>query len=351
MRRPIETRVLHIPVIDPLGAAHDSAMPFLAEAINPVEVRRQFEDCRIFSKARDSWLQLSAIRVVRHTPGRRCLIEYDVQVGNAGAPPEALTLIGKAQANGLDRASYNLQRALWQAGFDAESADGIGVPEPIGVIPAFYMWLQRKVPGVTAAELLVKPGGPALAGRMAEVAYKLHRAGVTPFRSHTIADELRALHERLALVAHEHPGWAGSIKRILYGCVRLGRMIPATSPRGIHRDFYANRIVVDGPRLYLLDLDRYCAGDPALDIGNCAGHLIEQGLRAQGDPGALLDRVAALEARYTALAGHATHPAIHAYTTLSLARHISISHHIAERRPYTSALIEFCERRLIANLL
>jgi hypothetical protein len=341
----------NIEVVDLLGAAHDRTMPFLAQAINPAQVRRQFEDCQRFSNAGKTRFQLSAVRVIRHTPGRRCLIEYDLQVGNVGVPPKALTLIGKAHAKGLDRASYNLQLALWQSGFDAASADGIGVPEPMGVIPAFHMWLQRKVPGVTAAELLVEPGGPALAGRMAEVAYKLHRTGITPFRSHTIVDELRTLHERLALVAHEQPGWAGSIKRILYGCARLGRMIPATPPRGIHRDFYANRIVVDGSRLYLLDLDRYCAGDPALDIGNCAGNLIEQGLRARGNPSALLDRVAALEARYTALAGHATHAAIHAYTTLSLARHIAISRRIAERRPYTSALIEFCERRLIANLL
>jgi hypothetical protein len=284
--------------------------------------------------------------VVRHKPGRRCLIEYDMEVRRPSAPPEALALIGKARAKGLDRASFALLDALWRAGFDAASADGVSVPEPIGVVPAFQMWLQRKVPGVVATDLLAGPGGAELAGRVAEAAHKLHRVDVAPSRRHTIADELGILHARLALVAEERPHWAGRIERILTACDRLGKSIPEPRLCGIHRDFYADQVVVDGLRLYLLDLDLYCAGDPALDIGNFAGHLIEQGLRALGAPGALRECVAALEARYAALAGNAARPAIDAYTTLTLARHIAISRRIAERRPFTPALIELCERRL-----
>jgi hypothetical protein len=284
--------------------------------------------------------------VVRHKAGRRCLIEYDLELLRPPASPEALTLIGKARAKGLDRASFDLLGALWRAGFGTTSADGISVPEPIGMVPAFQMWLQRKVPGVVATDVLAGPGGARLAGRVAEAAHKLHRAGVAPSRPHTIADELGILHERLALVAEEQPRWAGRIERILAACDRLGWAIPETGICGIHRDLYADQIVVDGPRLYLLDLDLYCAGDPALDIGNFAGHLIELGLRALGSPGALRACRATLEARYAALAGDAARPAIDAYTTLTLARHIAISRRIAERRPFTPALIELCERRL-----
>ena len=46
---------------------------------------------------------------------------------------------------------------IWKAGFDSGSADGISVPEPIGFIPRFQMWLQRKVPGETATRRLAGP--------------------------------------------------------------------------------------------------------------------------------------------------------------------------------------------------
>ena len=71
----------NIPVIDLLGAARDPAMPFLARAIDPAQVRRRLECCQPFSDAET--MRLSAIRVMRHNPGRRCLIEYDLQVESA----------------------------------------------------------------------------------------------------------------------------------------------------------------------------------------------------------------------------------------------------------------------------
>ena len=47
-----------------------------------------------------------------------------------------------------------------------------------------------------------------------------------------------------------------------------------------------HRIVGDG-RLYLLDFDLYCLGDPALDAGNFIAHVTEQSLRELGDATAL----------------------------------------------------------------
>jgi len=37
---------------------------------------------------------------------------------------------------------------------------------------------------------------------------------------------------------------------------------------------------------------------------------------------------------------------VRSYTTLTLVRHIYISTQIAERRPFTEALLELCEQRL-----
>ena len=54
----------------------------------------------------------------------------------------------------------------------------------------------------------------------------------------------------LADVARDRPGWAGRLDRLLGACRRLGSSIPEPAPRGIHRDFYPDQVLVDGRRLY-----------------------------------------------------------------------------------------------------
>jgi aminoglycoside phosphotransferase (APT) family kinase protein len=105
-------------------------------------------------------------------------------------------------------------------------------------------------------------------------------------------------------------------------------------------------VIVEGSRLYLLDFDLYCEGDPALDIGNFVGHITEHSLRTLGDPAALATAEAAIEERFVELSGLAARSAVRAYATLTLARHVHLSTLHADRRPYTGALIELCEERL-----
>ncbi len=382
---------MNIPVIDPFNVAADPKMPFVAGAIDPLNVQQQFTKClshlssltnvkttplnpplvreitplippllrgetsslpllrgglgwgqRFISKK----INLCAIRVIRHKPGRRSLIEYDLEIENPDASSQVITVIGKVRAKGTDISSYQLQQSLWNAGFSDHSEDGISVPEPIGVIPEFQMWLQRKVPGELATNLLPKPDGIPLAKRIAEAAHKLHQAGIPPERSHTIADELCILHERLPMVAQLYPHWAKHLEGVLEKCDWLGTATPEPQLRGIHRDFYPDQVIVDGDRLYLLDLDLYCEGNPGLDIGNFIGHITEQSLRTLGSPDAFAEKEAALEEHFVKLSGEVIRAAVRSYTTLTLVRHIYISTQIAERRPFTEALLELCEQRL-----
>jgi Phosphotransferase enzyme family len=332
---------LNVPVTDPFGVSRDPAMPFLAAALDPREA-----EPRLARAAAAGRVRLGAIRVTRYKPGRRCLIEYDLEVEQPGGACSPVTWVGKARAKGLDLFSCQLLGSLRGAGFGAESTDGISVPEPVGVIAEWQMWLQHKAPGVAATQLLAEPGGVALAERIAEAAHKLHRAGIAPRRRHTMADELRILHERLPALARERPHWARRLERLLDACDRLGAATAPGAFRGVHRDFYADHVLVDGPRLYLLDFDLYCEGDPGLDIGNFLGHLTEQSLRTLGGPDAMADREGALEERFVELAGAGVRAAVRAYALLTLVRHVALSTQLPERRPFTATLLEVCEQRL-----
>ena len=107
------------------------------------------------------------------------------------------SVLGKVRARGLDERTPKLMRALRRAGFCEQAADGVCVPEPLGVVEECHMWLQRKVAGSSAWPPLAGPGGTELAARVAEALVKLHEAGVPTRRRHGMQDELRILRERL----------------------------------------------------------------------------------------------------------------------------------------------------------
>jgi aminoglycoside phosphotransferase (APT) family kinase protein len=237
-------------------------------------------------------------------------------------------------------------RALWAAGFDAASPDGVSVPEPIGLVAEFGMWLQRKAPGTPVTPALTGPGGAALARRVADAIHKLHRAGVPATRTHTIADEQAVLGNRLGELARERPAWAGRLARLFDGCRRLAADTPPGGRCGVHRDFYPDQVLADGPRLVLLDFDLYCETDPALDAGNFLGHLTEYAVRTAGRPDALAAVEAAFADRFVELTGEACRPAVRTYALLTLARHVGLSTRFPDRRAYTEHLLDLCEERV-----
>lgn len=323
---------------DRINLITDAKMPFLSQALDPKQVQKQFSQTLPIAKN----TQLQRIQVIRHKQGRRCLIEYDL----INQQKQTITLIGKIRAKGTDLHSYHLQQALRQTGFTEDSADGIAVPEPIGVIPKWHMWLQRKVSGAIATQALLQPNGITLAQRIAEAAHKLHQANIPPHRRHTSSDELRILQERIPLVMQDHPEWKARLERVLEFCKELTQTIPEPKRCGIHRDFYPDQVIVNGDRLYLIDLDLYCESNPAIDIGNFIGHIKEQSLREFGDSEQLSEHEIALKERFFQLAGNEFQPAIESYITLTLVRHIHISTLFPERRPFTEALLSLCEKRL-----
>jgi hypothetical protein len=339
-------RMLSVPVSDPFGVAMDAGMPYLPAALDPREAQWQFEERLSHLAGHGGSLRLHGIQVVRHKPGRRCVIEYDLEALGPEAPPEGVVLLGKVRAKRSGKSGYRMLCSLWEAGFGADAPDGICVPEPLGTISKFRMWLQRKEPGRTATELLAQPGGAVLVRRISEAAHKLHLANVPTERRHTMADELKILHERLPVVACREQPWARRIERLLAACVRLGESVPEPRACGVHRDFYADQVLVDGERLILLDFDLYCVGDPALDPGNFLGHITEQSLRTTGDPDALAHLERAMEDRFVELSGEAARPAVRAYAALTLARHVHLSTLFPERRHLTGELLELSEERV-----
>jgi hypothetical protein len=208
----------------------DAKIPFLDNALDPVQAQAQLQT------AIPTLKQVTGATLVRHKPGRRALVEYPVET--AAGP---LTLLGKIRAKGTDRTSYQIQQALWHTGRDADSTDGFSIPEPLGLVPDWHMALQRKVPGTPATQLLPTDQGIPLAQRIAALAHKLHRTPVPTPKTHTLADELKILRDRLPLVAEQHPHWATRIDRVLDACDRLAAQFhdPGAEAAGLKANIYS----------------------------------------------------------------------------------------------------------------
>ena len=316
-------------------AAVDPALPTLAAALDLERAQAELRRLPALAGAGP----LLSVRVVRHKPGRRCLIAYELEGFG--------TAYGKIQRRRYGKSGHRLLVALREAGFDGR-ADGIAVPEPLGVVGAFRMWLQREAPGRSATEEINRGDARRLAGRIAAAALKLHRAAVPAERTHTPADELRILRDCLGAVAGADDRLERRITRLLDACERVAAALAGAPHCGIHRDFYSDQVLVDGDRLTLVDFDLYCLGDPALDIGNYLGHVTEQALRTRGSEDGFAGFEEALVERFVAGADAGARARIPAWTALTLARHVYLSTRFEERRHLTDAILDVAERRLEA---
>ena len=132
--------------------------------------------------------------------------------------------------------------------------------------------------------------------------------------------------------------------------LRLDKPVCETSQfKPIHRDFYHDQILLGKEADYLVDLDLYSMGDPALDIGNFVAHIMEAALRTAGTLNAFDETAESFVETYLDRCGEPMMDRIETYTRISLARHIWISTQIPSRRHLTESILTACEELLASR--
>ncbi len=321
----------------PKNAEHpvDSQLPLLAHALEPAEAEGHIQ----LSAAGLATCRVESANLVRHKHGRRCLIEYEV-VSAPGAPT---ILLGKMRARGVDCRSYQVQRHLWQTGFGAASRDGIVVAEPVAIVPALGLWLQRRVPGETVTRLLEEGKLPDPEVAAAAIA-KLHKAAVPVSRRWTAAQELEVLRNRLEQFRTARPELGGRLGRLMDACEALAEMAVSVPEKVLHRDFYPDNLLFDTAGVAIIDLDLVALGDPAVDVGNFLAHVTELSLRRWGEPDHFSGWQSRFQNAYCSLSGPTPNTRI--YELLTLVRLTEISTRMADRRFLTGTMLDLCESRL-----
>lgn len=198
----------------------------------------------------------SPVRVLRYRPHRRCVLLHgegsDEVVGKVYGP-------GRQAADVFARQGAIRARA---AGFD--------VPRPLKL--AADVVLMERVPGTSLKELLgvANDGdGEVLARRAAASLAAFHGVRLATAESRSFADDVKRVQKPVGRLAAVAPEFAARADGMLARLAPVADAAPAErSPALVHGDFKPGQLLVDGDRMTIVDLDRACTGEPALDVGN-----------------------------------------------------------------------------------
>ncbi|MBK8250544.1 MAG: phosphotransferase [Gemmatimonadetes bacterium] len=341
-----ETRTLVEHVRFLLARRHAPLTPLPHPCV--VDVAAPLLDCRHATAAVRAGVpgyptaEVTRVQVERHKAGRRTLLSFLVRA-TPGAPEERW--LAKARSRGTDHRTAALQQSLWDAGLHSGSSHGVSVPALLGVLEPHHTVVHRWVSGVPLHAALANGCRPAVAGRrIARALEVLHGAPVHVARRWTIDDELGMLEGRLTTLAAARPALAAGVARLWHRLVPLATPLRTRSRVAlVHRDFYHDQLLFDGERTWILDLDCAARGDPAIDVGNFAAHLIEGAWRGAYPGPEAAAVIQSLLDDYTRDAADDERDAVARWTGLALARLLEIALHHDSRRP---SVPEFLERLL-----
>ncbi|NIU86034.1 MAG: phosphotransferase [Nitrosopumilaceae archaeon] len=334
----ISSEDIYITIDDSHSAASDSRMPYMRYALDPEYMQSLFDTHRPYNI--EPKPKISSIEVIRYKKERRCLIEYNFQDNTD------LCLIGKTKARGTVKSYYKLNYEIYNSGFYDMSDDFISIPKPVFYTRNLNMWFQEKVDGDNYSELLLNTKGIEYAKLIARSAHKIHNCNIDSGKTHTIDNEIEILEDRLSKVSVSKPTLSGRINNILLAAKDLASSITDPVICSIHRDFYHDQLIINSNRIYILDFDLYCKGDPAVDIGNFLAHLTELSIRINGNADGYLDIENEIEKHYLSISDFTCSDSVQAYKTLTLLRHVYISTLFADRCIYTEQILNLCEQRL-----
>ncbi len=247
----------------------DWKLPALYVATDPQAVARKLASTE--KPAGAAATTVRDIRVLRYRPRRRCVLRYELEDPAADGPRE---VIGKVypDAATVARVAAKLRTLGPQA-----RAEGLCLPEPVG---GTHVLLMERVPGANLADLLettsVEEEAREWIRLVAVSLASFHRLRLEEGEMRSTERELCVLRARTARMRAVAPAIGERAEALLD---EIGRRLPGVrlgEPTLIHGDFKPSQILVHEGRAALVDLDRACPGEPAIDLGNLLAVLTKQ---------------------------------------------------------------------------
>ena len=317
----------------------DPTMPWLEAAVDVETAGPHIVAALAERQAVPLGARLTQATLRRHKRGRRAMIAYTVTDGASGWRCQAL---GKTRARGLDTRTANVVDTIGAAWNRPRRPNAAAVPPMLGIVPEYHLWLQGEIPGRPGWVALSAPDGPAAATRIGSALAQLHDLASLCDRRHETGDEFAIIEAKLIGLARARPDLEVRIGALLAATSELVARVERSPTVGLHRDFYPDQVMV-GDLVYLLDLDLYARGDPAIDLGNFIAHLTEYDLRTERYARPLSSLREPFLDGYRSIRPAPADRAIRVFEAVTLVRHIALSASFPERIHTTDALLRMAE--------
>ena len=262
-------------------------------------------------------LQVRSAQLLTDTPGRRCVVRYDVDgLDDQGQVP----VIGKVFTE-IERARllYDHLHVLSAGPF---RTGPLRVPTPLALLPRQRMVLFRSVDGTPLDHIADPEQAAAGARAAAQWLALLHGSSTRLPRRLSLEQEQQSSRQWATLVSGALPPVARPARAL------AARWASAVGEAGqvedvpIHKDFHAGHVLVGDPEVCVVDLDEARIGDPALDVAHFCTYLEATEGPVAGAPlrTAFLDEYAAVRGRVDpgSYAGYC------AYTWLKIAKQLAL---------------------------
>jgi hypothetical protein len=154
--------------------------------------------------------------------------------------------------------------ALWQAAQRGEL--GFHVAPPGHWDPATRTVWQGCVPGAPVVGALSGGSGAHMAWRLGRACGSLPRSTLRPALKFCPAHQLEATGRNVQTLTRYLPGTANVLTEFFDDLVRVHQLHPSHLLLPIHGAPHAHQWLAAGQELGLVDFDRFCLGDPELDV-------------------------------------------------------------------------------------
>lgn len=208
---------------------------------------------------------------IRYRPGQRHVLRYDFEGRNRSRE----TVFAKLYEDDRGERTFEVARRVgdWLASKDADTA----AVRPLAYLPDSRVVLYPALSGGSLAQRLARPDGDAHQLRRAGALLRtLHCAPLTLADrpdQYELAVEISAVDRASERIKVLLPEAESRIAALLGRARELHDRLPRERPAVAHGDFKLDHLWLTRSGLTLIDLDRCCVADPALDVGKMLADL------------------------------------------------------------------------------
>jgi hypothetical protein len=242
---------------------HDSDLPSLPAVLDARAVGPLLADSAAGSPLVQRALRRRPrTRLLRYRPAKRATVR--VSTGLADDAWIAKVYHDPAKAAAVARESNQLATTTGRG--------TLRLAPVVAHLPDLDVVVQQAVPGTPLDELLGGwrgrgSGLRAAVARAADAVADFHDGAVVAARHRSVDKELARFLVRAERVATVNPQLGDSLCELTHRLQRCRRRLVGETVGPVHGDCKPSQFLVDGPRMYLLDLDHCGIGDPAGDVG------------------------------------------------------------------------------------